>query len=241
MLIKKDVCIGCRRCLPYCPAGAIRFNKKISEMDQDRCYECGTCLRSQICPVDAIKESPFVFDFPRSVRKAFSDPIVTHVQTGVAGRGTEESKTNDVTGRIKKGEVGIGIEVGRPTVGIRIADIEVITRALATTGVVEYEPQNPTTYFIKDFKTGAIKEEYRDERILSGILEMKIDRKNLPILLRAIKGIIPKFKGIFSLNVMTRLEPDTKIPILDILQKEGFPPRPHAKINLGLGRPLKED
>ncbi len=241
MIIKKDVCVGCRQCLPYCPVGAIRFTKKISEVDQDRCYECGTCLRSQVCPVDAIKESPFVFDFPRSVRKAFSDPTVTHVQTGVGGRGTEESKTNDVTGRIKKGEVGIGIEVGRPTVGIRIGDIEVITKALAKTGVVEYEPQNPTTYFIKNFKTGEIKEEYKNEKILSGILEMKTVRKNLPIILRALKRIIPEFKGIFSLNIITRLDPDTQIPVLNILKKEGFPPRPHAKINPGLGRPLKED
>ncbi len=241
MIIKKDVCIGCRKCLPYCPAGAITFKKGISTVDQDRCYECGTCLRNAMCPVDAIKESPFVFDFPRSVRKAFSDPIVTHVQTGVAGRGTEESKTNDVTGRIKRGEVGIGIEMGRPNVGIRIADIEVITRALAETGVAIYEPQNPTTYFIKNFKTGEIKEEYKKERILSGILEIKTNRRNLPILLRALKRVIPECKGIFSLDVITRLDPGTRIPVLDLLRKEGFPPRAHAKINPGLGRPLKED
>ncbi len=241
MIIKKDVCIGCRKCLPYCPAGAITFKKSISVVDQDRCYECGTCLRNAMCPVDAIKESPFVFEFPRSVRKAFSDPIVTHVRTGVAGRGTEESKTNDVTGRIKKGEIGIGLEMGRPTVGIRIADIEVITRTLAKTGRVEYEPQNPTTDFIKNFKTGEIKEEYKNERILSGILEIKTNRKNLPVLLRALRKVIPEFKGIFSLDVITRLDPYTQIPVLDLLKREGFPPRPHAKINLGLGRPLKED
>jgi len=91
------------------------------------------------------------------------------------------------------------------------------------------------------FEDCPIKEEYKNEEILSGILEMKTVRKNLPILLRALKRVIPEFKGIFSLNVITRLDPNTQIPVLNILKREGFPPRPHAKINLGLGRPLKED
>ena len=97
MLIRKDLCVGCGRCHPYCPAEAIHFEEIRSAVDQEKCYECGTCLRSQVCPVEAIEESPFVFDYPRALRKYFSDPNATHALTGIAGRGTEESKTNDVT------------------------------------------------------------------------------------------------------------------------------------------------
>ena len=51
---------------------------------------------------------------PRSIRAAFSDPTVVHAGTGVGGRGTEEIKTNGVTGRLQEGEVGIVVEIGRP-------------------------------------------------------------------------------------------------------------------------------
>ena len=44
---------------------------------------------------------------------------VPHESTGVEGRGTEEVKTNDVSGRVKMGEVGFTIELGRPGVGVR--------------------------------------------------------------------------------------------------------------------------
>jgi len=43
-----------------------------------------------------------------------SIPMVTHESTAVHGRGTEEVKTNDVSHRIKKGEVGLVVEFGRP-------------------------------------------------------------------------------------------------------------------------------
>ena len=62
--------------------------------------------------------------WPRVVRRAFSDPRVPHESTGVEGRGTEEVKTNDVSGRVKVGEVGFTIEFGRPGVGVWFRDIQ---------------------------------------------------------------------------------------------------------------------
>ncbi len=86
MLIKKELCIGCGRCHPYCPAEAIYFEDLKSVVDQEKCYECGTCLRVQICPVEAIAESPYVYEYPRALRKYFSDPNAAHALTGIAGR-----------------------------------------------------------------------------------------------------------------------------------------------------------
>ena len=181
MIIHKEICVGCGQCQPYCPAGAIIYEGLKSAVDQDVCYECGTCLRSEICPVNAIEESPYVYEYPRALRKYFSDPTSTHAVTGIQGRGTEESKTNDVTMRVKPGEVGIGIEVGRPTIGVGIDDIQKITRALARSGIREIEPRNPIYSMIEDFETGDLKKELMGERILSAIRKarewMLIDRE----------------------------------------------------------------
>ena len=40
------------------------------------------------------------YEWPRTVRANFSDPLVEHPETKVPGRGTEEMKTTEVTGRI---------------------------------------------------------------------------------------------------------------------------------------------
>ena len=68
-----------------------------------------------VCPTAAFV--PEDLTWPRTVRRAFSDPSVPHESTGIEGRGTEEVKTNDVSGRVQAGEVGFTIEFGRPGVG----------------------------------------------------------------------------------------------------------------------------
>ena len=75
-----------------------------------------------VCPTAAFE--PDELAWPRIVRRAFSDPRVPHESTGVHGRGTEEVKTNDVSGRVQVGEVGFTIEFGRPGVGARFRDIQ---------------------------------------------------------------------------------------------------------------------
>ncbi len=238
MIVFKEACVGCGRCQPYCPAGAIFYEDCKSIVDQDVCYECGTCLRSEICPVDAIREPPHVYEYPRALRKYFSDPTSTHAVTGIQGRGTEESKTNDVTMRSGPGEVGVAIEIGRPTLGMGLRDIQKITRALARNGVNEIEPNNPINSMILDPQTGDLKPELLDERVLSAIIEMKVKTERLPEILRVIKGVIPELDSVFTLDVATLLEPGLKIPhgILAAIEAEGFGWRPNAKINMGLGR-----
>ena len=159
MMIHEEICVGCGRCQPYCPTTAIRYDGSKSRIDQDVCYECSTCLRAAHCPVDAIAESPNVYDYPRALRRYFSDPSATHAATGIQGRGTEESKTNDVTLRVGPGEVGVAIEIGRPTLGMSILDIQKITRAIARVGVHKIEPHNPIHSMIADEATGDLKPE----------------------------------------------------------------------------------
>lgn len=238
MIIRKETCVGCGRCHPYCPTGAILFEDLKSRVDQDVCYECGTCLRSEICPVAAIEESLLVYEYPRALRKYFSDPTSTHAVTGIQGRGTEESKTNDVTLRVGPDEVGIGIEVGRPTVGMDLKDIQKITQALARSGIHEIEPNNPIHSMIQDYNTGDLKPELMGERVLSAIIELQIKRERLREVLRTIKEVAREVNSVFCLDVFTIVGPQTELPqdVLEAVAAEGFSWRPNAKINVGLGR-----
>ncbi len=238
MIIYKPICVGCGRCHPYCPTGAIYFEDMKSAVDQDVCYECGNCLRVEICPVDAIAESPHVYEYPRALRKYFSDPNATHAVTGIQGRGTEESKTNDVTHRCGPGEVGIGIEVGRPTLGMGLEDIQKITRALARNGITEIEANNPIHSMINDPATGDLKSELLNEKVLSAIIEIQVKRDRLRDVLKTIKEVAREVDSVFTLDVYTLLEPELTVPreVLDIVESEGFSWRPNAKINMGLGR-----
>jgi NAD-dependent dihydropyrimidine dehydrogenase PreA subunit len=239
-MIIEDTCVRCGRCHSYCPAEAISYKGRKSVVDEERCLECGTCLRVGVCPVDAIHESPFVFDYPRSVRKFFSDPTTTHAQTGIPGRGTEEVKTNDVTGRTKPTEIGIGIEIGRPTVGASMREVDKITRGLVQNGFADFEKNNPLTNLMLDPKTGKLKEEIMDERVLSAILELRIKKEDLTRFLRTIRRIAGDVHTVFTLDLILCLTDGLRIPVREGVAAEGFEIRPNAKINLGLGRPRAE-
>lgn len=241
MLIRKDLCVGCGRCQPYCPVGAIHFEELKSIVDQEVCYECGTCLRSEVCPVEAIEESPYVYEYPRALRKFFSDPNATHKLTGIAGRGTEESKSNDVINRVLPGEVGMAIEFGRPTLGMDLANIQKVTRAMARAGFTKIEPENPFNDMIQDYETGELKPELLGEKVLSAIMEFKITPDRLGLALRTIKEAAREVDSVFVVDVFTRVGPGLTIPpeVLETIEAEGYTRRPNAKINMGLGRPNK--
>ena len=166
MEIDRDTCVGCGQCLPYCPVGAITMDDGISQVDLDECVECGNCLRSAHCPTDAIYQQDLVY--PRTVRSLMSDVLTIAEESQISGRGTEEMKTNEVTGRFQLGGAGIAIEVGRPCLGTRLSDVEKIAQAVAKLGV-SFEPQNPVTSMMSDESTGKFRDDLLNERVLSAI------------------------------------------------------------------------
>jgi Pyruvate/2-oxoacid:ferredoxin oxidoreductase delta subunit len=243
MLINKEACTGCGKCVPYCPMSAIIIYKKdrekgtrpYAEIGLEECVECSVCLRADVCPTDAICEEEL--EWPRIVRKAFSDPLYVHEGTEIPGRGTEEMKTNDVTGRFLDGYIGIGMEFGRPGIGTRFREAEKAIKKLVAIGI-ELEPLNPLTQLIENKETGELKKEILNEKVLSAIVECIVPLDKAQEVFRAIMEIAGAIDTVFSLDLICKVAPHGTIPLIQELEKAGVVSSINGKVNLGLGRPL---
>lgn len=234
MIIDSEVCIACESCVPYCPVGAVAINDSCAEIDQELCVECGVCLRSGVCPVEALRQPDL--KWPRTLRALFSNPITVFEETGVAGRGTDEVKSNDVTGRYRRGEVGFGIEMGRPGTGTSFRQIQQLTTALARMGV-RFEERNPLTTLLSDPTAGTVREDILNERVLTAIIEFKVPIARVSEVLDALKKAEKEVETVFSLDFISRPEADGTLPAVEELKRLGYNPSEHVKICTGLGRP----
>jgi len=263
MRISTDRCVACGNCIPVCPVGAIYIDPAIGRavVNEAECVECFTCYRGlsnehlnptlvrtirkvlswfrvrfdpepDVCPTAAFE--PQELAWPRVVRRAFSDPLVPHESTGIHGRGTEEVKTNDVTGRVSEGEAGMTIEFGRPTVGTRFQEIEVVTRALAAAGV-EFEANNPVTHLMADRRAGTLRSDILEEKVLSAIVEIKIPIERVPELLRLVEEESRKIDTVVSIGVATRCDAEGGSALEPLLTEHGYAFW-RGKTNLGMGR-----
>jgi len=242
MIIDQETCIGCGECVFTCTVQAIRLDGDKAEIDRERCVECGNCLRIAECPTGALQQDEL--SYPRVWRKYFSDnqqqwPADVKFSTGY-GRGTEECKTNDRTGRFKRGYVGVLVELGRPGVTASFADAEKVVQSLIGAGVA-MEAKSPISALLQDKQKGLFPPELRDERVLSCIVEGIVKIEDLEKALAAVTEASKNIDTVFSLGLVTRLKDGFTSPIEPVLGKLGLQTRPNAKINLGLGRPLIED
>lgn len=231
MRINAKKCVGCRLCLPYCPVGAIKVIGKKCSIDKDECVECYVCFRSRVCPTEAFQKMPL--KWPRTIRHQFSSAPAAHESTGMTGRGTEEMKTNDVTGRYGFGEVGFTVDVGRPGVGTSLEDVEKILKAVAQVGV-EFEPKNPVTMLMVSKKLGVLSKEVKKERVLSCIVEFKTSEGKLLNVVNALEDVAKRINTVFTVGCINRVKPDGEIPAKDLLDKAGIFYRANGKTNLGL-------
>jgi NAD-dependent dihydropyrimidine dehydrogenase PreA subunit len=241
MLVDETKCIGCGRCIPFCPVQARSFGRAATTgrtvvvIDRDRCAECGVCERAGVCPVDAIHQD--VLEWPRQVRSILSNPLVEFKGTGIPGRGTEEIKTNEVTGRVRIGRVGVGIEVGRPGVSTRWTEVDKICRAVAKLGI-EFCADNPITHFMVDKKAGILDPAVVNEVSLSAIVEFEMAEEQLPELFRILREEVDgEINTVYTFEIAARLRPDGSTTVLKKIQDAGYEMLKVSKNNLGLGRP----
>jgi ferredoxin len=264
MKINSDKCVACGNCTYVCPMGAIYVDPatKRSTINRDECVECYSCFNGlsqehlnptivrtmrkvfqmlrlrfdpepDVCPTAAFEPDELVW--PRVVRRAFSDPRVPHESTGVQGRGTEEVKTNDVSGRVKVGEVGFTIEFGRPGLGARFFEIEKMSMALAKLGV-HFEKKNPVTSLMSDTTTGKIREDILNEKVLSAILELKTTIDRTEEIIRAVWEVEKQIDTVVTIGVGTRCdEKGDETVVAPVLEKLGYTLN-RANTNIGLGR-----
>lgn len=262
MKISKEKCVGCANCIPVCSVGAIYIGDDgLAEINTETCVECHNCQRSlsvehlqpgltrtirrilkklglrfqpdpDICPTEAFV--PDELAWPRIVRRAFSDPMVTHESTGVHGRGTEEVKTNDVSHRINTGEVGVVVEFGRPGIGVYFREVQKATQVLAASRIT-FEEGNPVTQMMADRETGAIREDVLNEKVLSCIIELTVPLDDTVRVLKVVKQICRLTETVISIGVSTVCDEAGNEPLREILEREGYDIG-WAKVNLGLGR-----
>lgn len=265
MYINPNKCVACGNCTYVCPMGAIYVDpaSRRATVDRNECVECYACFNGlsqehlnptlvrllrkafqfarlrfdpepDVCPTAAFE--PDKLEWPRVVRRAFSDPRVPHESTGVVGRGTEEVKTNDVTGRVKLGEFGMTVEFGRPGVGVWFRDIQRMAWALAKVEGVTFEKKNPVTSLMTDVATGTLRDDILEEKVMSAIIEIKSTVDKLEEVIRVVRETEQHLDTVVSLGVGVRCDEQGEDPIvLPLLEKLGY--RVHrGKTNVGLGR-----
>ncbi len=264
MKISTDKCVACGNCTYVCPMGAIYVDPALNRavVDEDECVECYTCFNGMskehlnptvvrslralfkmmrlrfdpepdVCPTSALEPQELVW--PRVVRRAFSDPRVTHESTGISGRGTEEVKTNDITGRVQPGEAGFTIEFGRPGVGVRFHEIQRMTQALAKAGI-GFEAKNPITALFSDAASGTIREDVLNEKILSAIVEIKVPIARMEEIIGMVRDVEKQVDTVVVIGVGARCDDEgEEREVLSVLRRLGYEPE-RAKTNLGLGR-----
>ena len=112
--------------------------------------------------------------------------------------------------------------------------------ALAKAGVF-FEPNNPVTHLMTDTKTGVLREEVLNEKVMSAIIECRADAAQVPEILAALRRVAGEVKSVISAAIAARCGPDGSVPYLDMVREAGFTLSLNGKTNIGLGRPRFEE
>ena len=136
---------------------------------------------------------------------------------------------------MKVGEVGFTIEFGRPGVGARFSQIQEMCWALSNAGVA-FEKKNPITSLMSDVPSGTIREDILNEKVMSAIVEIKVNVERTEEIIRLVWEVEKKLDIVVALGVGTRCDEHGEDHVVaPILEKLGYKLE-RAKTNIGLGR-----
>lgn len=194
-----------------------------------------------MCPEDAIFAEELV-GFYKQFQHVISDPVENHGVTGVTGRGTEEVKTNDVSGRVKRGWIGLSIDMGRPGLGVYLRDAEKVAMACAEAGFkLAPQEESPLAALMPDNSTGKLEDGCLDYRLLSVIIEGRCEEEKAKDVLRALKKVEKEIDTVFSVGLISRVDENGHCRALEFLDELGMPQPHRGKVNPGMGKPLSTD
>jgi len=195
----------------------------------------------RVCPEDAIYAEELV-GFYKQFQHVISDPVENHGVTGVTGRGTEEVKTNDVSGRVKRGWIGLSIDMGRPGLGVYLRDAEKVAMACAKAGFkLAPQEESPLAALMPDSSTGKLEDGCLDYRLLSVIIEGRCEEGKAKDVLRALKKVEKEVETVFSVGLISRVDENGHCRALEFLDELGMPQPHRGKVNPGMGKPLSTD
>jgi hypothetical protein len=101
---------------------------------------------------------------------------------------------------------------------------------------VSFEKKNPITSLMTDVKTGTLREDILNEKVMSAILEIKVPVERSEEIIRLVWDVEKRIDTVVALGVGTRCEADgAENVVAPILEKLGYKLE-RAKTNIGLGR-----
>ena len=119
--------------------------------------------------------------------------------------------------------------------GVWFRDIQQMCWALADAGV-SFEKKNPVTSLMSDLKTGTLREDILNEKVMSAIVEIKVPVARTEEVVRLVWDVEKRIDTVVALGVGTRCDTSGEEEVVaPILEKLGYK-LDRAKTNIGLGR-----
>lgn len=147
MVVDQNKCIGCGLCRPYCPTQAISIQNKKAYIDLDLCVECGNCRFSGVCRKEALVQQTMVMPppHPRHIQQC-QGGVSQHGNKRPRHRGDEDQRRHR---RFPAGTVGFACEMGRPSTGSTLSDLQTIADVFVKHGA-RLETENPTALIFEE-------------------------------------------------------------------------------------------
>ena len=97
-----------------------------------------------------------------------------------------------------------------------------VAQVLAKHGV-EFEPKNPVTILMEDRKTGKLREDVLNEKVLSAIIECLFPIEQFKEILDVLQEVSKEVDTTITVECINRADPDGSYPLRKLLDEMGIP------------------